>query len=229
MTTDLEANLSWARQAVHYVKDHISVGNKWIQGDMEDIGALAKKWVPLLGLKAVDLLTYLSEITRLSLATKLGVEWDPHLWILSPVERNQREIEDLAETMHDKSLRKKAYVLARAQIAEDIGIGNCAEHAAMACLFLLNRRVRPLELMIGGDSEHAFVVIGRVKNSKLAEPEHWGPSAVICDAWMARRSSYETSSDERERGYYVSSRLWSNMKLSSRRLAPQVRFEETDI
>jgi hypothetical protein len=157
MTTDLEANLSWARQAVHYVKDHISVGNKWIQGDMEDIGALAKKWVPLLGLKAVDLLTYLSEITRLSLATKLGVEWDPHLWILSPVERNQREIEDLAETMH------------------------------------------------------------------------WGPSAVICDAWMARRSSYETSSDERERGYYVSSRLWSNMKLSSRRLAPQVRFEETDI
>ncbi|WP_392538659.1 hypothetical protein [Legionella sp. 227] len=71
------------------------------------------------------------------------------------------------------------------QQCKKFSLGNCYEMALMALDYVLqhaspsvNAEVYEIE---GGD--HAFLVVGRKKNSHPKQPETWGEDAVICDPW----------------------------------------------
>jgi hypothetical protein len=59
--------------------------------------------------------------------------------------------------------------------------GNCAELAASAFIYLHKLNVRPLDYMVLGGADHAFVVIGREVDT--SDWTKWGTSAVVCDPW----------------------------------------------
>lgn len=61
--------------------------------------------------------------------------------------------------------------------------GNCAEHAAVAFVFLQDRGIIPIDYMEGQNVDHVFVVIGREKNGQKSHWTTWGPNAVVCDPW----------------------------------------------
>ena len=68
--------------------------------------------------------------------------------------------------------------------AEHVGCGNCGEQAALAFMDLHNRfHVRPLDYMARRNADHAFVVIGRARGSKIDDYLTWGDDAVVCDPW----------------------------------------------
>src|SRR5688572_12556037 len=75
------------------------------------------------------------------------------------------------------------YLRSVASVAEHVGCGNCGENAAIAFIYLLDRSVRPLDLMSGGPVDHAFVVLGRPAQSTASDPTTWGKEAVVCDPW----------------------------------------------
>ena len=76
------------------------------------------------------------------------------------------------------------YIARRAAVAELRGCGNCGEQAAIAMVDLArNHRLMPLEYMARTNADHAFVVIGRPRNSSLGDHTTWGENCVICDPW----------------------------------------------
>lgn len=72
-----------------------------------------------------------------------------------------------------------------AKAAKEAEVGNCSECASVAFMFLRDiHRVRRLDWMhYLGPGDHAWVVIGRAKNSSSGDYRTWGPSAVVCDPW----------------------------------------------
>ena len=71
----------------------------------------------------------------------------------------------------------------QAQNAIQHGCGNCGELSSTAFMYLLGMSIRPIEKMRVDGGDHAFVVIGRVKNSKEDDISTWGKDAAICDPW----------------------------------------------
>lgn len=88
-------------------------------------------------------------------------------------------------------IRKEPYtggtVLAKlrtvAQRALKAGCGNCGEQAAIAFIWLYDKRIQPLDYMSRTNADHAFVVIGRDAGSSLDKPSGWGNNCVVCDPW----------------------------------------------
>jgi len=75
-------------------------------------------------------------------------------------------------------------IAARAARAEQDGAGNCSEIAA-ACFMQLRRSgVHPIDYMTLTNGDHAFVVIGRGRDSDDTDCSRWGDAAVVCDAWV---------------------------------------------
>lgn len=70
------------------------------------------------------------------------------------------------------------------KLCRKFSLGNCEELALMALDYVIhsvpdtNAEVYQIK---GGD--HAFLVIGRKKNSLSSQPETWGDDAYICDPW----------------------------------------------
>lgn len=64
--------------------------------------------------------------------------------------------------------------------SENFKCGNCGEFAFM---YLYDDNVRPIDWMALVGADHAFVVIGRDKNSTANNILSWGGSAAICDPW----------------------------------------------
>jgi hypothetical protein len=60
--------------------------------------------------------------------------------------------------------------------------GNCSDQATVAFVYLYDRGVRPIDLMFLTNEKHAFVVIGREKES-TTKPSTWGSAAIVCDPW----------------------------------------------
>lgn len=77
-----------------------------------------------------------------------------------------------------------------AVLAESAGFGNCGEMAAVAFVWLFEKHyVRPLDYMECDVEDHAYVVLGRPRNSNTKDPSTWGDKAVICDPWTGRNAS----------------------------------------
>lgn len=70
-------------------------------------------------------------------------------------------------------------------LADSHGCGNCGEMTARAFIFLYDLGIRPLDFMVLiNPADHAFVVIGRngkADNNNMGT--NWGDSAVVCDPW----------------------------------------------
>jgi len=80
--------------------------------------------------------------------------------------------------------KKESFLRLVAAAAEAAGCGNCGEQAATAFVYLLDKGIRPLDLMaLEKPGDHNFVVIGRVSGSDVKDPATWGPTAIVCDAW----------------------------------------------
>lgn len=83
-----------------------------------------------------------------------------------------------------ESLATERYLRLSAGAAESTGCGNCGEQSALAFSYLLDRGVHPIDWMaLQPPGDHAFVVIGRPRNSNETEPVTWGASAIVCDPW----------------------------------------------
>jgi hypothetical protein len=66
------------------------------------------------------------------------------------------------------------------------GCGNCREMASSAFVFLLDRGVRPIELMYAtpDGADHMFACVGRPRNAPL-DVRQWGADCWFIDPWMA--------------------------------------------
>lgn len=71
-----------------------------------------------------------------------------------------------------------------AEMAKSTGCGNCGEQSAIAFEYLDENGIRPLDWMSRKNGDHAFVVIGRSKDSDPEKYATWGNVAVVCDPWM---------------------------------------------
>ena len=71
----------------------------------------------------------------------------------------------------------------RAKAAEEHGVGNCGENAAVAFMWLyLNRpSMRPLDYCDRPSGDHAFVVIGSPVMPRIGNHEKWWKQGVVCD------------------------------------------------
>jgi hypothetical protein len=77
-----------------------------------------------------------------------------------------------------------SYILLPAATAEHVGCGNCGEQAALAFVYLVeDLKVKPVEYMGRTNADHAFVVIGRSKDSDVSDYKTWGDQCVVCDPW----------------------------------------------
>ena len=72
-----------------------------------------------------------------------------------------------------------------ARLARRKGCGNCEDMASVAFDYCYVQGARPLDLMNLVGTSHAFVCIGRLKNSQLGKPNTWGNDCYICDPWGA--------------------------------------------
>lgn len=64
-------------------------------------------------------------------------------------------------------------------------IGNCDEFAKSAYHLLTKNNPRlKAEVLELANGDHAILVIDRLPHSNLQSPETWGPTAVVCDAWI---------------------------------------------
>lgn len=72
-----------------------------------------------------------------------------------------------------------------AYFAEEYGVGNCQEQAAVAFCYLVNRGVKPVELMYR--TNHLFVIVGRGPSPRDAgspdDPTTWANHCWVCDPW----------------------------------------------
>jgi hypothetical protein len=89
---------------------------------------------------------------------------------------------------NDEKQRKDAKtqlesILVRADEAEQAGCGNCGEQSAIAFAYLSRKGVRPIDWARVANGDHAFVIIGRKKNSDIADYKTWGAVAVVADPW----------------------------------------------
>lgn len=77
-----------------------------------------------------------------------------------------------------------AWLREAAAKAEHVGCGNCGEQAALAFIDLHERHhAHPLDYMARTNRDHAFVVIGRARGSRIDDYTTWGNEAVVCDPW----------------------------------------------
>lgn len=77
-----------------------------------------------------------------------------------------------------------AWLRGAASKAKHVGCGNCGEQAALAFVDLYGRlHARPLDYMVRTNADHAFVVIGRARRSRIGNLMTWGNDAVVCDPW----------------------------------------------
>lgn len=68
--------------------------------------------------------------------------------------------------------------------AEMAGCGNCGEQAAVALVYLFNKKyIRVVDFMRRTDIDHNFVLIGREIGSDIAHHKTWGSKCVVCDPW----------------------------------------------
>jgi hypothetical protein len=77
-----------------------------------------------------------------------------------------------------------SWIIKAAAKAETAGCGNCREQAAVALVYLFNKKhVRVVDFMRRTDIDHAFVVIGRETGSDLSDYKTWGAKCIVCDPW----------------------------------------------
>ena len=72
-------------------------------------------------------------------------------------------------------------IRAIAERAAQWGCGNCEEHASVAFVFLERDGTRPIDYV--QLPNHAFVVVGRDRNSNPTDYRTWGSEAAVCDPW----------------------------------------------
>jgi RHS repeat-associated protein len=81
-------------------------------------------------------------------------------------------------------------IRARAAYSAESAVGNCGEKAAVAFVYLKSLTAHPLDFMVTQSGtllgSHAFVVIGRLKDSSPKDPTTWGRKAVVCDPWDSK-------------------------------------------
>jgi len=94
----------------------------------------------------------------------------------------ERSVEKEWSSLQTESLLRRV-----AAAAEENGCGNCGEQSAVAFVYLLDHRVRPIDWMaLQKPGDHNFVVIGRVSGSDDTDPGTWGPAAIVCDPWKGK-------------------------------------------
>lgn len=90
----------------------------------------------------------------------------------------------------DQDTSDLKFIRAVAAKAEHVGCGNCGENASLAFVYLLDRGVKPLDLMEGGPVDHAFVLVGSPAAGVESDPKKWGGDAVVCDPWHYEGGAY---------------------------------------
>lgn len=73
-----------------------------------------------------------------------------------------------------------------ARHAEQNLYGNCSEQAAIAFVFLYDKKLRPLDVVTFSSSgyDHVWLVIGLSQNADMTNLRSWGREAVWVDPWQ---------------------------------------------
>ncbi|MBA3814971.1 MAG: hypothetical protein H0X29_00305 [Parachlamydiaceae bacterium] len=114
-------------------------------------------------------------------------------------EVNRKELIRLSLKFQDlefNGLRKRS-ILEMVRIFEKIKMGNCSDLALAGLVYALKKNpFQRIEKAIIVDGNHAFLVIGREKESNAADYKTWGKNSVICDPWANK--CYPVAKVERE-------------------------------
>ncbi len=83
---------------------------------------------------------------------------------------------------HLPHARKGAAAMAIGNTFERFGFGTCIEMGAIGYAYCKKKNI-PGELFLETFYNHAFLVIGRNRESKSDDYKNWGKEAVVCDPW----------------------------------------------
>lgn len=90
--------------------------------------------------------------------------------------------------------------------------GNCGVQSAVAFVRLRDHwKVFPLDWVQLKNGDHGFVVIGRDRDTDVANPATWNAAAVICDPW---RNTVQTAHDYSSRRSEVLELLYRQQSAS---------------
>jgi hypothetical protein len=102
----------------------------------------------------------------------------------------------LSNNSHTLPHRHFKIIQLLAQIAKEAQAGNCQEMAAVAFLFLLEKKILPLEIV--NTPNHTFVVLGRDPATPIHDPELWNEEALICDPWNRQATGFRSGLFEQD-------------------------------
>lgn len=173
----VEQNIAAAKEAVTYTQKILyrGMGNPWNKWEDPRNMERYKMFSRGYGTKGVGI-AYAAFIPELILTAKRMAELPDDNLLRDQIEE-ARESGDLQKV---KQLQIKA-IERTARLGEELGFGNCSEHASICYLYLRNRGTpRPIEMLLTAD--HAFVAIGRLAVNS-PNPKDWNPDTVICDAY----------------------------------------------
>jgi hypothetical protein len=76
-------------------------------------------------------------------------------------------------------------MVAMAESAKTFRVGNCNEQSCLAFAYLVERKVKEVEIFSIFGHDHVFVVVGRTSGQLMAF-ETWNAEAAVCDPWAKR-------------------------------------------
>jgi hypothetical protein len=105
---------------------------------------------------------------------------------------NQRKKDDayyqklVNSKMYTSDAVKEMWLAEMAHSSNESWVGNCAEQAALAFIYLRDRNLFPIDYvywgdMVGNIGGHTFAILDRHKNSVIEDPLTWGSNCAICD------------------------------------------------
>lgn len=154
-TRSAENSISWAEVMVSTLRGKYKFLSERWKKDTEDAYEAAAQWV--------------EDILKLKPRESLGEE----LKFIYYIEGQRQQVYSPENAM--------LYIYHKVgEHAGQMKSGNCGEQAALAFVYLLKHNVLPLDFCKVKNGDHAFVVIGRSKESNPNDLKTWG-NAVICD------------------------------------------------
>ena len=173
--TDVNINLAYARMAVSFVKEKVSLVANW--DERLDTSA---EGIYRVGLERAKSSNEADQAEAHSRAA-----WNQADKCVYGNLRQNKEWQAIdAQTGGVQDLQD---IQILSDLAEQHGCGNCGELTAVTFICLYHLSVRPLDYMIlKPPLDHAFVVIGRNGNKDNdIFGRNWGDDAVVCDPWAS--------------------------------------------
>jgi hypothetical protein len=167
MAADVKHNLSFARNAVEFMKPKMKLVANWDQNSEQSAEGIWRTS----GDEQKSVAAWNDADKCVYGQLRQNQDWKMIM------DRDFRADNDLSGA----GIHKLDDIRTLSNLVTKYSCGNCGELAAATFIHLHKLNVRPLDYMVLDGADHAFVVIGR--EADTSDWSKWGKSAVVCDPW----------------------------------------------